>query len=323
MMKHIRRIAISISFVLMILLTTGCGDSRAIVSGVDEREANVIVVFLESKGIKAAKQQVEAGPGAGGGEATVTKFNIVVDDDRAIDAMAILNSNGLPHRRGTDLLELFAKQGLMSTDKEETIRYQAGLASQLNNMIMMIDGVIDASVQLSFPPTEEGAIEETTPKKTTAAVFVKHQGIIDDPNSHLETKIKRLVSGSINGLDINDVTVVSDRSRFTDVNVNYLGESLSSKGQEYVKIWSIVMSKESAGTFRTIFFFLLIVAIGLLVITGWTLWKMYPTLKNGGGINEFFSPIPFLKRKKQETATEPPAAQEPPPSNEPPPEEPL
>ncbi len=54
-------------------------------------------------------------------------------------------------------------------------------------------------------------------QRVTAAVYVKHQGIVDDPNSHLISKIKRLVAGSVTGLDINDVTVISDRSRFTDV----------------------------------------------------------------------------------------------------------
>ncbi len=258
------------ALIVMVFFLSSCGDSRAIVSGVDEREANIILVFLDSKGIIAIKEAMATSPGGSMGEAAALKYNIIVDRTRAIDAMALLNSNGLPHRQGPTLLDLFAKQGLMSTDKEETVRYQAGLAQQITNMILMIDGVIDASVQLSFPVAEIAG-EETTKEPVTAAVFVKHQGIIDDPNSHLETKIKRLVSGSVNGLDINNVTVISDRSRFTDISASSLPDSLD-KGGEYVRIWSMVMSRESAATFRFVFIMLLTISIILALLFAWLVW---------------------------------------------------
>lgn len=291
----------SLLWVMLALFLCGCDDSKSIVTGVDEREANVIVVFLQSKGIQATKEPVSSQGGVGGEGPAIARFNINVDSSRAIDAMSILNSNGLPRRQGTNLLDLFGKPGLMSTDKEETIRYQAGLSQQLANMILLIDGVIDATVQLSFPD-QTATNEGTTPNKITAAVFVKHQGIIDDPNTHLENKIKRLVSGSINGLDINDVTVVSDRSRFTDISMSPFNDSIGASGsKEYVKIWSMVMSKESAATFRVIFFFLLIVALVLAVVSGWVIWKIYPLLRKNGGIKEFLNPVPFVtnEAKKQ------------------------
>jgi type III secretion protein J len=291
----------SIIFAILAIFLCSCQDNKSIATGVDEREANIIVVFLQSKGIDATKELMVSS-GAGGGEGTsIPKFNILVSQDKAVDAMSILNSNGLPRRQGTNLLDLFGKPGLMSSDKEENIRYQAGLSQQIANMILLIDGVIDATVQLSFPdPTQ--AVEGASPGKITAAVFVKHQGIVDDPNSHLENKIKRLVSGSIGGLDINDVTVVSDRSRFTDVSIAISPESMM-QSNDYVQIWSMVMSKDSAGKFRAVFFFLLLLAIILAVFVCWTLWKIYPILKQKGGVKEFLSPVPFMEKvgKKEES----------------------
>ena len=272
---------------LLALILCGCGESRAIVSGVDERDANVIVVFLESKGIRATKQAMSMGPAVGTGP-IAPKFDILVASDQAIDAMAILNSNGLPRRQGTNLLALFAKQGLMSTDKEETIRYQAGLAQQITNMILMIDGVIDANVQLSFPSETTATEEGQAQQKITAAVFVKHQGIIDDPNSHLENKIRRLVSGSINGLDINDVTIVSDRSRFTDISVD---EPVH--GKSYVRIWSMIISQDSAATFRFLFFTLLTIALLFAALAGWLIWKVYPLLRSKDGWKQLVKPSPL------------------------------
>ena len=296
-MRRIPRLLIS----LVSLLLVGCENNRAIVSGIDEREANIIIVFLDSKGIKATKEIVPAGPGAAMSDANTPQFSITVDPKNAIEAMAILNSNGLPRKQGTTLLALFAKQSLMSTDKEENIRYQAGLAQQISNMILMIDGVIDAQVQISFPDPNNGT-EEGGKQHVTAAVFVKHQGIVDDPNSHLENKIKRLVSGSIQGLDVNDVTVVSDRSRFTDITTSSL-DVLSERGnKEYVKIWSMVMNKDSASKFRFLFFLLLTVALLFALAIAFLIWKIYPLMQQKGGLKKFFhlTPLPHKETHDEE-----------------------
>jgi type III secretion protein J len=294
----------------ILFLFTGCEKHHSVVSNIDEREANVILVLLESKGIPASKIAVATTGEVGGGTGGI-RYEVVVPESLVIEAIAYLNQNGFPRQKGTNLLELFAKEGLMTSDKEETIRYQAGLASQLTNTILMIDGVIDASVQISFPPEEVTlGIAEKVEKKITAAVYVKHQGVIDDPNIHLENKIKRLISGSITGLDINDVTVVSDRSRFTDITLAQAPESLTGKPKEYVSIWSIVMSKESASRFRTLFFFITGIAVVLAIIMGWFIWKFYPALKKKGAMRELLSPIPLISPKKPK---EPPP-EEPPPS---------
>ena len=279
-----------------ICITTGCStNNRNVVSNVSEKEANLILVLLESKGIPASKiVHASSGASAIGGDSSI-KFSIIVPEKYSIEAIAYLNQNGFPREKGTTLLELFAKQGLMTSDKEETIRYHAGLAQQLTNTIMKIDGVIDADVQLSFPPQDTTLLEQGVgPKKITASVYVKHQGVIDDPNIHLENKIKRLISGSISGLDINDVTVVSDRSRFSDISLEQMPESLSGKPDEYVNIWSVVMSKSSAARFRFLFFFISSIAIILALILGWLIWKIYPLFKKKGILKELLSPTPFL-----------------------------
>ena len=282
-------------------LLTSCDPMNSIISGVDEREANLIVVFLETRGIKAQKIKASSGNAVGGQE-TATTFDIAVSQAQAIESMALLNKNGLPRKQGTTLLDLFAKQGLMTSDKEETIRYQAGLAQQINNTILMIDGVIDATVQLSFPPESTG-IGETQQEPITAAVYVKHQGVYDDPNAHLENKIKRIVSGSVTGLDINNVTVIADRSRFTDVSVETPLEKLTGNSHEYVSIWNIVLNKNSAARFRIIC--LLILSFGLIfaIVMGWLFWKFYPILRQKGGLKELLNPTPITSTSRENPQT--------------------
>ena len=274
-------------------MLTSCESNMMIVTDVDEREANEIIVFLASKGINSYK--TAATSSSPGGNSGSQKYSISVEEGKSTEAMAILNQNGLPRIKGTNLLDLFAKQGLMTSDKEELIRYQAGLAEQIANTIRKIDGVIDADIQLSFPPENTGTIgvQQQTTQKITASVYVKHQGVLDDPNSHLVIKIKRLVASSVNGLDVNDVTVISDRSRFTDITINPIPEDMTPKAKEYVSIWSIVMSKNSASRFRFLFFFLSFLVILLSIISGWIIWKFYPTLKKRGGLKQLLNPLPI------------------------------
>ncbi|MFS8563978.1 MAG: type III secretion inner membrane ring lipoprotein SctJ [Rhabdochlamydiaceae bacterium] len=277
------------------LLLTGCETNRVIVNNIPEREANEILVFLGSRGIKSDKILSKSGGGVGG-EDSVNLWNIAVEEGSMMEAMSILNQNGLPRKQGTNLLALFAKQGLMSSDKEEQIRYQAGLEEQLAGTIRKIDGVIDADVQLSFPPADNSgsAMPGThAPQKVTAAVYVKHQGIGDDPNAFLTSKIKRLVAGSVNGLDINDVTVISDRARFADVTLSQTLESAPGSPKEFVNIWSIVMSKQSAARFRFLFFSLVLANIVFIGAAGWILWKFYPILQKNGGFKQLLDPLPL------------------------------
>lgn len=301
-MRHFSypRIATFVTLIFSLFFLTSCEHNMMIVNDVNEREANEIVVFLASKGIASEKSVATTSSPAAGAEGG-QRYSISVESSKATDAMAILNQNGLPRKKGTTLLDLFANTGLMSSAQQETIRYQAGLSEQLANMIRKIDGVIEADVQISFPPESStpnlpGAAQ-TAVKKITAAVYVKHQGILDDPNSHLVTKIKRLISGSVTGLDINDVTVISDRSRFTDVTLTPSMESLEPKAKDYVSIWSIVMSKSSAGRFRFIFFLLMICSIAFALILGWVFWKFYPILKKRGGLKSLMSPIPLSENE--------------------------
>lgn len=279
---------------LALISLAGCEHNMMIINEVNEREANEIVVFLASKGIRSEKVTVTSSSPGGGNEAA--KYSILVESGKSTEAMSILNQNGLPRKKGATLLELFSNTGLMSSDKQESIRYQAGLSEQIANMIRKIDGVIDADVQLSFPTESSALVMPGTsplPQHITSAVYVKHQGVLDDPNSHLILKIKRLVSGSVAGLDVNDVTVISDRARFADVSLMPSLEPLEGGSREYVSIWSIVMSKASASKFRALFFLLIGTAIALALIVVWMLWKCYPLLKRRGGFKSFFHTAPL------------------------------
>jgi len=295
----------SLFFLVLALLAafSGCSSSRVIINGLEERDANEIIVFLSTKGIVAYKIRAEIeGPGAAGGGLVL--WNIAVPRDQAVEAMSILNANGLPRRRTQNLLDLFTSGGLVPSEMQETIRYQAGLAEQISGTIRKIDGILDADVQLSFP--EEDPLNPKESKgEVTASVFVKHQGVLDDPNSHLVTKIRRLVASSVQGLKFENVTIISDRGRFAEGNVQARLRSLPGN-VELVRVWGVTVAQQAVGRFQTIFFTIITLLALFVLTTVWMLWKVLPVAKQCGGVKTlfFFRPYEVAIPEEEEITAE-------------------
>lgn len=280
-------------------LLTSCESRKVIVNGLDEKEANEILVFLSTKNIDGQKVKEEAG---GGGAAKAVLWDISVPSEQVTEAMSVLNQAGLPRRRSQNLLGIFQGSSLVPSEMQEQIRYQAGMAEQIASTIRKIDGILDADVQISFP--KEDPLNPGKEKgKITASVYIKHNGVLDDPNSHLVTKIKRLVAASITGLDYDNVTVIADRARFNEL----LGGIIPSSDDEkqYVSIWTIILAKESVTRFRIIFFTFSLLILLLLLSLIWLLWKVYPLLKQYGGFGELFHLQPISQTKTHESGSVP------------------
>jgi type III secretion protein J len=289
-----------------LLILVGCSNKEVIVHNLDEGEANGIIVFLNNNGIVADK--VEAAEATGGGTKVVL-WNITVDKSETLDAMQLLRANGLPRRSGSNLLNIFNKGGLVPSEMEEKIRYQSGLGDQIANTIRKIDGVVDAEVTLSFP--EDDPLNPTAIKlKPTASVYVKHTGILDDPNSQLISKIRRLVASSVQGLDYDNVTVIPDRARFSEMPQRPLNSR--TEDRDYVDIWSIVVAKDSSTRFQAIFLSFVILLLLLLISLIWAIWKIFPIIKEHGGMKSFFevhqygAPAVVEKTEEEEKPAEEP-----------------
>jgi type III secretion protein J len=252
-------------FCIFFLFLTSCETRTTIANNLPERESNEIVVLLASKGVKAQKV---AAPVAAGGGATEVTWDITVPSAQLTQALGILNQAGLPRLRGTNLLDLFGKPGIVPSDLQDRIRYQEGLSEQLATTIRKMNGVIDANVQITFPQ-EEGN------KTLTASVYVKHKGVLDSANNLLVNKIKRLVSSALPGLLPENVTVVTDRALTTDVCAMETG---GMEEKNWVSIWSIVMTRDSVFRFQVIFWIFICVIFILASLLTFFIWKFYPLI---------------------------------------------
>ncbi len=284
-------------FVLAVVLV-GCATQTSVVTNVNEKEANEILVLLASKGIEATK--AAAATSTTTTTATVG-YDIMVPSSQITDALAALNQAGLPRTKGTTLLDLFGTAGLVPSDLQDKIRYQEGLSEQLANTIRKMDGIIDADVQITFP-------EEDSDATMTASVYIKHRGVLDNPNSLIITKIKRLISSALPGLTIENVTVVADRALISDIALQSYGKP--EQLQEFVGIWSVVISKDSTASFRMIFYSFILLLFILLCALAWIIWKFFPVIQKHGGLKALYLPQqigsgpPEEEEKKEEVEEE-------------------
>lgn len=293
--SHLRMIWSALALICAFFLLTSCESKKTIVYGLEQNDANEILVFLASKGIDGEKVKSTEGGGAG---AKVTLWDVVVDSDKANDAMWQLNQQGLPRRSSQSVLGIFSTGGLVSSDLQEKIKYRAALAAQLAGTIRKYEGVLDADVQISFPE-EDPLNPGKTKGKITASIWVKHSGILDDPNSHLATKIKRYVASAITGLNYDDVNIVSVRSQ---VGSRPEGPSVEEEKQ-YVDIWTLVLAKDSVSRFRWIFFSFITLILLLALALTWLFWKTYPLLAKHGGMKSLLSIKPLIGGPPEEKKT--------------------
>nr|CRI42951.1 Secretion protein [Chlamydia pneumoniae] len=280
-----RSISFCLFFLMTLLCCTSCNSRSLIVHGLPGREANEIVVLLVSKGVAA--QKLPQAAAATAGAATEQMWDIAVPSAQITEALAILNQAGLPRMKGTSLLDLFAKQGLVPSELQEKIRYQEGLSEQMASTIRKMDGIVDASVQISFTTENEDNLP------LTASVYIKHRGVLDNPNSIMVSKIKRLIASAVPGLVPENVSVVSDRAAYSDITIN--GPWGLTEEIDYVSVWGIILAKSSLTKFRLIFYVLILILFVISCGLLWVIWKTHTLVMTMGGTKGFFNPTPYTK----------------------------
>ncbi|WP_374941017.1 type III secretion system inner membrane ring lipoprotein SctJ [Xylophilus ampelinus] len=157
-----------------------------------EADANQMVAALLTAGVPAWKESPDGGK----------TWSVQVDEGAMVQAMEVLRSNGLPEERHANLGELFKKEGLISTPTEERVRFIHGVAEELSETILKVDGVLTARVHIVLPQNDPLA---SAPRPSSASVFVKYRA--DANLSALVPAIKNMVARSVEGLVYDNVAV--------------------------------------------------------------------------------------------------------------------
>ena len=119
----------------LMLLLAAC--QTQIYTGLDEEQANAMLIVLLKRGITAEK--VPMGK---------TGYAISVEDKQIVHALQILKEHSLPRDSFASLGSVFAGGGMISSASEEQARLTWALSQELANTFSRIDGVLTARVHV-------------------------------------------------------------------------------------------------------------------------------------------------------------------------------
>ncbi len=182
----------SVVAALLALLASACSVSVA--GGLDESDANRIVLALDRASIDATK---ETDP------LVENKFRVNVPRDDAARALSAMRAEELPRPRSSGVLDAMDRGSLVPSEAAEHAEFVAGLAGDLERTLESVDGVLSARVHLNVPSPEP--LRDAPLPKTTASVLLEHRGTTP-PLS--EGAVQRLVAGGVPNLLAPDVAVV-------------------------------------------------------------------------------------------------------------------
>jgi len=174
-----------------LLLLAGCDKDATLHSGLEERQANLVMAALLDAGISCHKEPGEEGT-----------WNVLCTEQKFAEAVNLLERLGLPQRSRQGVGEVFKKTGMISSPSEERIRFMDALAQDLARTISMIDGVVDARVHVVLPENDPFA-RNALPSSAAVAIRSRWDADLTD----LVPSVKALVKNSIEGLSYDKIQV--------------------------------------------------------------------------------------------------------------------
>lgn len=197
-------------------------------SGLDEAQADEVVLALDEAGIGADRERVESG-----GEAS---YRVVVAPGDLAAALAVLRERELPRRPAAGFEELFDEGGLVPSAAQERARYAAAVSGELSRSLESLDGVVHARVHVALPEPGARPLDEGPPA-ARASVLIEHRPDADVD----EGAVRALVAGAVQDLAAEDVAVVRARTRARPARAPHL-----------TRVGPVAVSRGTAGTLKGI-----------------------------------------------------------------------
>ena len=166
------------------MLFAGCDKETTLHSGLEERQANLVMAALLDAGIDCHKVPGEEGT-----------WNVTVDESKFAAAVNLLEKAGLPRRAHQGIGEVFKKTGMISSPSEERIRFMDALAQDIAKTISCIDGVVDARVHVVLPENDPFS-RNALPSSAAVAIRSRWDADLTD----IVPSVKGLVKNAIEGL---------------------------------------------------------------------------------------------------------------------------
>jgi len=185
----------------LMLLGTACGAELDIVHGLNEFEANEILVVLASQGIQAKKLKEE------GRQIT---YAVIVPESDSQTALALLVNNKLPKERSAGLADVYPAGGggLIPTKSEEKAKFLMAMQGELEQKLKSMPGIQAAHVSVVVPEKDVIRDLDTAPPQPSASVIlVFNPSREGEPPVHVD-RVKAIVAAAIEDLKPERVEVL-------------------------------------------------------------------------------------------------------------------
>ncbi len=166
-------------------------------SQLSEAEAIEIIEFLHTQGINAKKAETRSQQLQ---EASATPWDIYVAPIDAVEAITFINDAELPKRKKSLLFEEYIRRQREKFAGDGT---HTQATAEATEEIQKIPGVIDAEVLVNRPGNGQ----------VYATIYVRHDGILDDPNGDTAEHIKNIALNTIPELVIKNLNFITERDR--------------------------------------------------------------------------------------------------------------
>lgn len=192
-MTHFRYSWLAILFVIFLL--SGC--STELVTGIDENEANRLLVVLSENNIRAKKVLVETDQGP--------SWNVKVKRKEFLRALQILKENNLPGEKVKGVLEIFGKKDFLPTQTAEKALEEYSQNAELSKTLEQIQGVVKARVHIARVRDELTGVE----KPVSASVLINYIANDSGAPPFSIDDIRKIIAGGVANLLEDNVNVVA------------------------------------------------------------------------------------------------------------------
>jgi type III secretion protein J len=178
----------------------GCGREE-ILHGLEERQANQVLVALDEGGLRGEKRRDDGAEG---------RWLVEVADADAARAQRLLAERELPRPEAPGFAAVFGKGSVVPTPAEDRARLLQALSGELSRTIEAVDGVVEARVHVAVPPDEP--LRGATPTPSRGSVLVRIRPGARDRVEAQAAGIQALVAGAVPGLEAARVAVLLSES---------------------------------------------------------------------------------------------------------------
>lgn len=202
MMLKLKPIRIGLAW-FYLLGVVACQSQVELVSGLTEREANEVLVVLQSQKMEPIKVAVPAN--------RIITYTVSVKEKSAPEALRILVENKLPRPVSQGLAEVYpvGGGGLIPTASEEKAKFIMAIQGEIENMLKVLPGIIEARVVVVLADTDAIRDINAPPPPATASVAIVYNPIDNEGTpSVTPDDVKYLISSAVEDLSPASVTVV-------------------------------------------------------------------------------------------------------------------